>query len=88
VAGLQQQGRLEGVSVTTGGNADKLTETFDALKWNFVLAVIIIYLLMSALFENFFYPFIILFTVPLAAAGGFRGLWLVNAAIMPQPWMC
>jgi hydrophobic/amphiphilic exporter-1 (mainly G- bacteria), HAE1 family len=85
VAGLQQQGRLEGVSVTTGGNADKLTETFDALKWNFVLAVIIIYLLMSALFENFFYPFIILFSVPLAAAGGFVGLWLVNAAIAPQP---
>ena len=85
VAGLNQQGRLEGVAVTTGGNADKLTETFDALKWNFVLAVIIIYLLMAALFENFFYPFIILFAVPLAAAGGFVGLWLVNAAIAPQP---
>jgi hydrophobic/amphiphilic exporter-1 (mainly G- bacteria), HAE1 family len=85
IAGLQQQGMLEGVSVSTGGNADKLTQTFDALKWNFLLAVIIIYLLMSALFENFFYPFIILFTVPLAAAGGFMGLWLVNATIAPQP---
>jgi hydrophobic/amphiphilic exporter-1 (mainly G- bacteria), HAE1 family len=85
IAGLQQQGMLEDVSVSTGGNADKLTQTFDALKWNFLLAVIIIYLLMSALFENFFYPFIILFTVPLAAAGGFMGLWLVNATIAPQP---
>lgn len=85
VAQLSQQGTLEGVMVTTGGNADKLTETFDALKWNFVLAVLIIYLLMSALFENFFYPFIILFAVPLAAAGGFVGLWVVNATIAHQP---
>jgi hydrophobic/amphiphilic exporter-1 (mainly G- bacteria), HAE1 family len=50
--------------------------------------VIIIYLLMSALFENFFYPFIILFAVPLAAAGGFVGLWIVNATIAPSRWMC
>ncbi|MBR9982070.1 MAG: efflux RND transporter permease subunit [Desulfatitalea sp.] len=85
VADLKQQGMLQGVAVATGGNADKLTETFDALKWNFVLAVLIIYLLMSALFENFFYPLIILFAVPLAAAGGFLGLWLVNATIAPQP---
>jgi len=33
---------------------------------------------MSALFENFFYPFIIMFSVPLAAAGGFVGLGLLN----------
>jgi HAE1 family hydrophobic/amphiphilic exporter-1 len=40
---------------------------------------------MSALFENFFYPFIIMFTVPLAAAGGFVGLLLVNLFIAYQP---
>jgi len=85
IGDLREKGMLAGVLVSTGGNADKLTETFDALKWNFVLAVIIIYLLMSALFENFFYPFIILFAVPLAAAGGFVGLWIVNATIAPQP---
>jgi hydrophobic/amphiphilic exporter-1 (mainly G- bacteria), HAE1 family len=40
---------------------------------------------MSALFENFFYPFIIMFSVPLAAAGGFVGLFMVNVLIMEQP---
>jgi HAE1 family hydrophobic/amphiphilic exporter-1 len=40
---------------------------------------------MSALFENFFYPFIILFSVPLAAAGGFVGIFLVNLFITYQP---
>jgi hydrophobic/amphiphilic exporter-1 (mainly G- bacteria), HAE1 family len=33
---------------------------------------------MAALFENFLYPLIIMVTVPLAAAGGFLGLGVVN----------
>ncbi|RJP58217.1 MAG: efflux RND transporter permease subunit [Candidatus Auribacter fodinae] len=81
---MKDQGALAGVSVRVGGNADKLTETRRALQWNFVLAVIITYLLMSALFENFLYPFIILFSVPLAAAGGFIGLRLVDQFVAPQ----
>jgi HAE1 family hydrophobic/amphiphilic exporter-1 len=84
VAGMAQQGALGNLEVTVGGNADKLDQTRRALQWNFLLAVVITYLLMSALFENFFYPFIILFTVPLAAAGGFVGLSLVNWLITPQ----
>jgi len=84
IAPMDQQGQLKTVSVSVGGNADKLTATRKALQWNFLLAVVITYLLMSALFENFFYPFIILFTVPLAAAGGFVGLKLVNIFITAQ----
>ncbi len=81
---LESQGKLENVRVVVGGNADKLMETRKALQWNLLLALVITYLLMAALFENFLYPFIILFTVPLAAAGGFAGLWAVNAYIAPQ----
>ena len=72
-------------SIELGGTADDLTRTRKALMWNFILAIIISYLLMSALFENFFYPFIIMFSVPLAAAGGFAGLFLVNLFITYQP---
>jgi len=61
-----------------------LTRTRSALQWNFILALVISYLLMSALFENFFYPFIIMFSVPLAAAGGFVGLFMVNVLITEQ----
>ncbi|BCS87930.1 efflux RND transporter permease subunit [Pseudodesulfovibrio sediminis] len=85
IPGVQKTGLMEGVSVRLSGAADKLTVTRDALKWNFILALIITYLLMSALFENFIYPLIILFTVPLAGAGGFLGLWLENIFIAQQP---
>lgn len=84
VPGVKQMGLLNGVEVHLSGAADKLTVTRDALKWNFILAMLITYLLMSALFENFIYPLIIMFTVPLAGAGGFLGLKLENIFIAPQ----
>lgn len=86
VPSLKGEGQLKGVQVTVGGNADKLTETRLALQWNIVLALVITYLLMSALFGNYLYPLVILFTVPLAAAGGFVGLKLVNLFVAPQPF--
>jgi len=75
----------QGIDVSMSGVADKLKETRKVLQWDFVLAAIIAYLLMAALFGNFVYPLIIMFTVPLAGAGGFIGLRLVDALIAPSP---
>lgn len=86
VGPIKESGLLSNLySIKLGGTADDLTRTRKALMWNFILAIVISYLLMSALFENFFYPFIIMFSVPLAAAGGFVGLFLVNFFITDQP---
>jgi len=71
--------------VRQSGVADKLTQTRKSLQWNFVLAAAIAYLLMAALFGNFIYPLIIMFTLPLAAVGGLLGLKGVNEWIGPQP---
>ncbi len=84
IAPLEKAGKLPGVNIQIGGNADKLTEARNALQWNLLLALLITYLLMAALFENFIYPLIIMFSIPLAAAGGFIGLRAVNALIAPQ----
>ncbi len=82
---IKASGRLGSLyRIDLSGTADDLTRTRLALRWNFVLALVISYLLMSALFENFLYPFIIMFSVPLAAAGGFVGLLLVNVFIAYQ----
>jgi HAE1 family hydrophobic/amphiphilic exporter-1 len=83
---LKNQGLLKGTSVEQSGTADKLTDTRKTLQWNFILAAVIAYLLMAALFGNFIYPFIIMFTLPFAAAGGFIGLKLVNIFITNQPF--
>jgi HAE1 family hydrophobic/amphiphilic exporter-1 len=75
---LRSDGSLEGLEVRLGGAADKLVETAKVLQWNFVLAAVIAYLLMASMFSNFIYPMIIMLTVPLASAGGFLGLRLLN----------
>lgn len=82
---LGDKGMLGGVDIRQSGVADKLTETRKALQWNFLLAAVIAYLLMAALFGNFIYPLIIMFTLPLGAAGGFIGLKLVNIFLTTQP---
>lgn len=81
---LREQGLFEGVTFHMSGAADKLTETRDAMQGNFLLAVFITYLLMAALFGNFIYPLVIMFTVPLAAVGGVLGLTLQSIFIAPQ----
>lgn len=67
------------------GSADKLEQTKDELLGGFVLAVVITYLLLCALYGNFFYPFVIIMTLPFAVVGGFIGLKLTNLFVAPQP---
>ncbi|HEX9667311.1 MAG TPA: efflux RND transporter permease subunit, partial [Thermodesulfobacteriota bacterium] len=75
----RSSGELGGsYSAILTGTADDLTVTRKALQWNFVLAAVIAYLLMCSLFESFLYPFVIMFSVPLASFGGFLGLLLLN----------
>ncbi len=79
LAPMRESGRLGGLyRVELSGTADKLAQTWSALKWNLLLALVITFLLLSALFENFIYPFVIMFSVPLAAFGGFLGLAILT----------
>lgn len=83
---MRSGGRIGGAyRVSLSGSADKLSQTGNALKWNFLLALAITYLLMASLFESFLYPFIIMFSVPLGAVGGFMGLSAVNTFLDYQP---
>lgn len=69
--------------VALSGTADKLRQAWDALQFNFLLALLITYLLMAALFESWLYPLVVIFSVPLGAVGGIVGLWLLNLFV-PQ----
>ncbi|MBU0736339.1 MAG: efflux RND transporter permease subunit, partial [Proteobacteria bacterium] len=86
VAPLAAAGELKApYMINLSGTADDLTQTRKALQGNFLLALIITFMLLAALFESFLYPLVIMFSVPLAAAGGFLGLDLMNRFIAFQP---
>ncbi|MFG0258280.1 MAG: efflux RND transporter permease subunit [Phycisphaerales bacterium JB043] len=57
----------------------------NLLTARFIWALAVTYLLMCALFESFVYPFVIMFSVPLAVVGGFAGLKIVHDLSMADP---
>ncbi len=74
-----------GVDVTVTGSAGDLDVAKTGFLGVLLIALLISYLLMSALFEDFLAPVVVLVTVPLAAAGGIAALRLVDATLAPQP---
>ncbi|MCA9133092.1 MAG: efflux RND transporter permease subunit, partial [Planctomycetales bacterium] len=76
---LLDSGQLgPGYRIALAGTADKLRDTWKALQFNILLAILITYLLMVALFESWVYPLVIILSVPLGAVGGILGLQALN----------
>ena len=73
------------ISITISGAADQLDATKEALSLNYVVALIIIYLLLVAIFTHWGYPLLIMTSIPLGIAGGIVGLSLLNGVgyLMP-----
>lgn len=76
---LQDNGSVPvGVSLRISGAADQLDATRAALSSNYLVALVIVYLLMVAIFAHWGYPLLIMTTIPLGIAGGLAGLALLN----------
>ena len=69
------------VIVDISGASDQLSATRAALGGNFLIAVMLSYLLLVAIFSHWGYPLLILLTVPLGLAGGVAGLALLNVVV-------
>jgi hydrophobic/amphiphilic exporter-1 (mainly G- bacteria), HAE1 family len=65
-----------GYSLSYGGESKQMTEAFSSLALALVLGILLVYMVMASQFESLIYPFIIMFTVPLAFTGGLMGLIL------------
>lgn len=65
-------------SILVGGNASDLDKALVSLSQNFLLALLILFLLMSALFRSLKDAGLVLLTVPLATVGGVLALQLLN----------
>ena len=60
------------------GTADKLTTAIENMKGSFLLAIAILYLLMSAMFRSFKDSLLVILAIPLAAFGGILALNIIN----------
>jgi len=60
------------------GTADQLEVALESMSGSFVLAIAILYLLMSALFRSFKDSLLVLLALPLATVGSVVALWIIN----------
>ncbi|MEO1202510.1 MAG: efflux RND transporter permease subunit [Pseudomonadota bacterium] len=63
------------------GESREYVDSGSALLFTFALALVIVYLVLSAQFESFVQPVVIMCTVPLAIAGGLLGLLVSDTTL-------
>jgi HAE1 family hydrophobic/amphiphilic exporter-1 len=77
----------EGFSIEYGGEYEEQQETFRNLFFAAILALVLVYMVMAAQFESLKDPFLILFSVPLAAIGVVLILLLTETTFNQQAFL-
>jgi multidrug efflux pump subunit AcrB len=81
ITGMKLSGELPAdVNLQLSGASDRLEATRDALSSFFLVALLIAYLLMVAVFSHWGWPLLIMTSVPIGVSGGTLGLVLLNWA--------
>lgn len=80
IQAMKETGEIsDDIHMKITGASDQLHATRSALAGNFLIAILISYLIMVAIFSHWGYPLLIVTTVPVGIAGSIFGLWLMNA---------
>jgi HAE1 family hydrophobic/amphiphilic exporter-1 len=70
-----------GISVNIGGQSEELDSSVNSLIFALTLAIFLVYLVMASQFESLLHPFVIMFSIPLAAVGAVLALKFTNNAV-------
>ncbi|MBO9663379.1 efflux RND transporter permease subunit [Dokdonella sp.] len=70
-----------GVKTRIGGQSEELDSSVQSLVFALGLAIFLVYLVMASQFESLLHPFVIMFSIPLAAVGAILALKLSGSAI-------
>jgi HAE1 family hydrophobic/amphiphilic exporter-1 len=74
-------------TVGFGAEVEEQAKAFAQLRWLLLLAVILVYAVMASQYESLRDPFIIMFSIPLAAIGVVLALKLTNTAFSLQAYI-
>jgi len=76
-----------GFSIVFGGDYEEQQKAFRELLLGFVLALVLVYMVMAALYESLRDPFVVMFSVPLAIIGIVIMLLLTNTTFNVQTYI-
>ena len=74
VAYLKENPLPNGIQMTWGSDIKRQNDSFGALGSVLLISFLLIYLIMVALYDSYVYPFVVLFSIPVAAIGAFFAL--------------
>jgi len=84
---LQSISVPEDFTITFGGDYEEQQKAFRELLLSFVLALILVYMVMACLYESLRDPFVVMFSVPLAAIGVIWMLFLTYTTFNVQSFI-
>jgi HAE1 family hydrophobic/amphiphilic exporter-1 len=71
----------DGITIEYGGDMKNQAQAFGSLGLALMLAILLVYLIMVALYESLVYPFVVLFAIPVATVGAFLALALTMESL-------
>ncbi len=74
VAYLKENPLPGGIQMAWGSDIKRQQDSFGALGSVLVISFLLIYLILVALYDSFVYPFVVLFSIPVAVIGAFLAL--------------
>lgn len=80
-AGLKQNPLPDDILLTWGGDAKNQSEGFGSLGLAMLAGLMLVYFIMVLLYDSFIYPFVVLFSIPVAAIGALLALALSSSNI-------
>src|SRR5690606_13898642 len=66
----------EDITITPGGELEMQDESFGTMGLALVISILLVYLIMVLLYNNYIYPFVVLISIPLAIIGSLLSLAL------------
>ncbi len=78
---LKKETLPPGISIAYLGMEKNRTEGFANLGLALIAGILFVYLIMVALYDSYVYPFVVLFSIPLAMIGAFLALALMNKSL-------
>lgn len=74
-------------NITLGGDYEEQQKSFYDLVLTFVLSILLVYMIMAAQYESLKHPFVIMFSVPLAAIGVITTLIITDTTFNIQTFI-
>jgi HAE1 family hydrophobic/amphiphilic exporter-1 len=71
----------ESISIDYGGDLENQDEGFGLLGTAILISLLLVYLIMVLLYNNYVYPLVVLFSIPLAIIGAFPALALTMESL-------